>query len=99
MPYDVHIPPKKKLVYNLHICTLCNQFRNLVFDKRILASNFWVTSCLTKTTLYGESSPSMTGRVTPRDDPHRERVTGGILRISSMKDMSARSVFAAVGLA
>ena len=32
----------------------------------------------------------MTGKEIARDEPHRKRVTGGIFRISSMKDMFSR---------
>lgn len=33
---------------------------------------------------------NITGRVMANDDPHKNRVTGGILRISCMNDMAQR---------
>lgn len=50
-------------------------------------SQFFVTKSLTKRSLYGDTTCSMTGTVTASEDAQRKRVTGGILRISSMKDM------------
>ena len=46
-------------------------------------SNLCVTNARTKTTLYGLRSCIMTGTDTASDEPHKKRVTGGILRISS----------------
>lgn len=53
-----------------------------------LTSSLLVTNSFTKSSLYGETSDSMGGTETARDDAHRKRVTGGIFMISSTKDMS-----------
>ncbi|TFY75606.1 hypothetical protein EWM64_g8407 [Hericium alpestre] len=54
-----------------------------------LTSQRFVTKSRTNSTLYGLTSSSMTGRVTASVEPHRKRVTGGILRISSMNPFCA----------
>ena len=66
--------------YETHACHLKVELRT---------SNWRVTSSFTKITLYGDTSCTITGSETARDDPHRNRVTGGILRISSMNDIFA----------
>jgi hypothetical protein len=51
-------------------------------------SRFFITKSLTNRTLYGESIFAMTGTVTAAVAAQRKRVTGGIFRISSIKDIS-----------
>lgn len=52
-----------------------------------LTSNRWVTNSRTNKSLYGETSCTIIGNDTDTSDPHRKRVTGGILRSSSISDM------------
>ena len=54
-----------------------------------LTSYRLVTYSLTNSSLYGDTTCSIIGTVTEIKDPQRKRVTGGILRSSSTRDILA----------
>lgn len=80
-----HTSDEEAREHSPNLCSLVSP-RNMSLSP-ILTSYLCVTSSRTNRNLYGDTIRSIIGSDTPRSDPHRKRVTGGIFMISSTNDM------------